>query len=180
MQHNLEQLGPTGFQDLAAALAIAEFGAQVQALGSGRDGGRDMYCNGSVIWSGSETSRAEVWDGYTVFQVKHKERIESVPQKNAEWLWGQMKHELEAWADPAKNRNPLPSYLVIVTNVPLTPVPGSGGLDSMHRSIENFIRAFDDGTRDVGDPSDRRCAGVELVEHRLTSSCPPITKPGHQ
>ena len=37
-EHNLEQLGPYGFQDLAAALAVAQSGPQVHVLRPGRDG----------------------------------------------------------------------------------------------------------------------------------------------
>ncbi|MGW5153386.1 NACHT domain-containing protein [Rhodococcus koreensis] len=166
MQHNLEQLGPGGFQDLAAALAIAEFGPQVQALGSGRDGGRDMCCDGSLTWSGTDGSHAETWDGYTVFQVKQKEQIDSVQQKNAEWLWRQVKRELETWADPEKGRNPVPDYMVIVSNVPLTPYPGAGGIDSLNRNIKNFITSFDDVTRDIGDGHDRRARKVRMSRIR--------------
>jgi hypothetical protein len=32
------QLGPYGFQDLAAAEAVAQFGPQVHVIGPGRDG----------------------------------------------------------------------------------------------------------------------------------------------
>jgi hypothetical protein len=39
LQYDLEQLGPIGFQDLAAALVVQTFGAGVQVMGSGRDGG---------------------------------------------------------------------------------------------------------------------------------------------
>jgi hypothetical protein len=43
---DLQQLGPAGFQDLAAALAMQTFGAGVRVMGSGRDGGRDLYHKG--------------------------------------------------------------------------------------------------------------------------------------
>ncbi len=122
-----------------------------------------MYCNGTLIWSGADGSPAEVWDGYTVFQVKQKEQIDSVNQKNAGWLWGQVKRELETWADPAKGRNPVPNYMVIISNVPLTPYPGSGGIDSLNQNIANFIRSFDDASRDVDDGQGRRAR-----QHRMS------------
>jgi hypothetical protein len=156
VQHNLEQLGPYGFQDLAAALAIAQFGPQVQALGPGRDGGRDMYCRSPMIWKGSEGVTGEVWDGYTVFQVKQKQRIDSEPRRNAEWLWAEIKGELESWADPSANRGTVPNYFVFVTNVALTPTPEVGGEALVNKSIEAFLHSFDDGTRDVGDDGTRR------------------------
>jgi hypothetical protein len=68
---DLEQLGPTGFQDLAASLAVASFGPAVQVMGAGRDGGRDLYHRSSLIWKPFADQPGEVWDGYTVLQVKH-------------------------------------------------------------------------------------------------------------
>jgi hypothetical protein len=44
----LERMGPTGFQDLAACLAVAHFGPGVQFMGAGRDGGRDLYYRGQL------------------------------------------------------------------------------------------------------------------------------------
>lgn len=156
VQFDLEQLGPYGFQDLAAALAVAKFGPQVQVLGPGRDGGRDMYSRSPLIWKGSDDAPGEVWDGYTVFQAKHKQRIDSVPRRNAEWLWTQVKGELEKWADPASARGAVPNYLVIITNVQLTPTPQTGGEALINKSIAAFQRSFDDDSRDVNADSARR------------------------
>lgn len=156
MQHDLERVGPQGFQDLAAALAIAEFGAHVQALGPGRDGGRDMYTNSTIIRSGSNGQPGQVWQGYTVFQVKHKARLEADQQRNAAWLWSEIRSELTRWADPQSGRNPVPNYLFFITNVPLTPTPGTGGEALINRNIENFLHSFDDDSRDVGEGARRR------------------------
>ena len=90
MKYDLQQLGPTGFQDVAAALAVATFGAGVQVMGAGRDGGRDMYYKGPLVWAKTDDQLGEVWDGYTVFQAKHKAELESRPDDNATWLWGQL------------------------------------------------------------------------------------------
>ena len=146
--YNLEQLGPTGFQDLAATLALTVFGPNVQALGVGRDGGRDMVHTGRVVWSGTDDEPGEVWDGYTVFQVKHKHALSSRPSDNAAWLREQIGKELERWADPSGDRNPMPDYMVVVSNVPLSPFPGSGGYDALRADIEQFIARFEDSSRD--------------------------------
>jgi len=69
---DLQQLGPAGFQDLAAALAVQTFGTGVQVMGSGRDGGRDLYHRARLIWKETDEQAGEVWAGYTVFQVKHQ------------------------------------------------------------------------------------------------------------
>ncbi len=148
VHYNLEQLGPTGFQDLAASLAVAVFGPNVQVLGAGRDGGRDMTHTGRTVWAADGDEAAEVWDGYTVFQVKHKRELAAAPADNAAWLRAEIGKELERWADPTSDRNPVPDYIVIVSNVPLSPYPGSGGYDALRADIEQFISRFEDSSRD--------------------------------
>ncbi len=157
MAADLEQLGSTGFQDLAGALCLATFGAGVQAMGAGRDGGRDLYHQGPLHWSGTDGQPSEVWDGYTVFQVKHKRTLDAQPVDNARWLQGQIRGELEVWADPKPKRNPVPDYLVFITNVPLTPTPGSGGHDETIAAISTYIDNLNDSSRDV-DGGEQRVA----------------------
>lgn len=106
-----------------------------------------MFCRGILVWSGADNAAGEVWDGYTVFQVKHKERLET-PQRNAAWLWSQVRRELEEWSTNT-NRGDIPNHLVIISNVPLTPTPGTGGLDIVSNNIENFIRTSDESARDI-------------------------------
>lgn len=154
VKYNLQHLGPTGFQDLAAALVVATFGAGVQVMGAGRDGGRDMYYRGQLVWAKTAEQPGEVWDGYTVFQVKQKAELASRPNDNATWLWERVRAELDEWADPKKGRDSVPDYLVIVTNVPLTPVPGTGGHDELNRSIEAYIANLADDSRDIGDAAE--------------------------
>lgn len=156
MVYDLEQLGSTGFQDLAAALLLHTFGSGVQVMGSGRDGGRDLYHKGQLIWQMSENHVGEVWEGYTVFQVKQKESLAQRPADNAAWLWSQVRGELDAWADPSSGRDPVPDHLVIITNVPLTPVPESGGHDFLNSSIRRYVAALEDDSRDIGTGAERR------------------------
>lgn len=159
MSYNLEQLGPTGFQDLAASLALAVFGPNVQAMGAGRDGGRDMVHHGQISWSGSEEEQANVWDGYTVFQVKHKRELSSRAADDAAWLRSEIAEELELWADPDGDRNPMPDYMVIVSNVSLSPYPEQGGYDRLRADIERFIARYEDSSRDANASArDRRLA----------------------
>lgn len=152
MEHPLQQLGPTGFQDLAAALAGSEFGPEVQVMGRGRDGGRDMYHQGELRW-GTGEAPLESWDGYTVFQVKYKEQPASRPSDNASWLWGEVRKELNAWANPGSGRRPIPDSLVFITNISLSAVQDVGGHDRVRNNIENFIDGFRDDSRDVNDAS---------------------------
>lgn len=156
LKYDLERLGPHGFQDVAAAIAINRFGPQVHRLGAGRDGGRDMECKGVIVWAATDDQPGEMWDGHTVFQVKHRSRLEN-PPKDLAWLWKQVKKELDLWADPDSGRASVPNYLVFVTNVPLTPVPESGGLATLYRNIEDYLAGVDDDTYDDGsNPSTTR------------------------
>jgi len=151
LSDNLEQLGPTGFQDLAASLAVASFGPGVQVMGAGRDGGRDLYHRGSLIWKPIEDQPGEVWDGYTVLQVKHMAAPSSNHQENLAWLWSQVREELNAWADPEGDRNPIPDYLIIITNVKLTPFPVVGGHDVLDANIASYLERLNDDKRDTGE-----------------------------
>ncbi len=155
MAYDLHALGPTGFQDLGAALCVRCFGAGVQVMGSGRDGGRDMYYRGSLIWTKSEDQPAEAWDGYTVFQVKHKATLGRADEDVA-WLWAQFKAELDRWTDPRSDRREVPDHLLLVTNVALTPFPGSGGHDRLIAAFDKYVSHLTDGSRDIDGGEERR------------------------
>lgn len=135
---DLSQFDPHGFQDLAAALAIAEYGATVRSMGSGTDGGRDLIHEGTLDVRTGGVGDAANAPGFTVFQVKHKERPGS-HQSNASWLWDEIRKELTAWAGSAK-RETTPDHLIFVTNIALTPAPDAGGFDEVRRSIASYIR----------------------------------------
>lgn len=142
---DLEQLGSTEFQDLAATLAVAAFGTGLTVMGRGRDGGRDFYYKGPLQWGA-----AEQWAGYTVFQVKQKERLSADPADDTAWMWDEVRKELNAWCKADKNpRKPLPDQLVFVTNVPLTPYPTSGGHDKIRSKISAYVDGLRDSSRDI-------------------------------
>ena len=142
--YDLQRLGSTGFQEVVSALAIKALGAHVRPMGSGKDGGRDMLVNGVIVWSADgDHTDSETWDGTTIFQVKHKQGLES-PQKNAVWFWERIKAELDAWSDPASERGAVPDYLVFATNVLLTPVSGRGGFDRINSKIQGYIDDLSD------------------------------------
>lgn len=149
MAHELQMLSPAGFQSLAAGLAIAEFGAGVQAMGPGPDGGRDLYFEGPLNWRPADRSSSEDWDGYTVFQVKHKEELSDRGTVNATWLWGEVRNELDKWADPGGKRTRMPDQLVFITNVPMTPVSETGGHDAVRKNIRGYRDKLDDNSRDT-------------------------------
>jgi hypothetical protein len=100
-----------GFQDLAAALAVADFGPGVQVMGAGRDGGRDLYHRGPLIWRPDEDQPGEVWGVH-----RPAGEAQGLPsrdhQENVAWLWGQVRAELDAWAGPEGDRSPVPDSWV--------------------------------------------------------------------
>jgi hypothetical protein len=132
----LESLGPTAFQEVAEALLIQACGIQVTPMGVGRDGGRDAKTNDSVRLTDDENVLE--LNGFTVFQVKHHAVLGS-PSEDAAWLWGEIRKELKLWTTSAE-RVTMPNTLVFITNVALTPFPGSGGRDM----IEGRIKAYRD------------------------------------
>ncbi|HJR88661.1 MAG TPA: hypothetical protein VJ782_00710 [Aeromicrobium sp.] len=153
MKHELQLLSPGAFQSMAAALAIAEFGPGVQVMGAGKDGGRDLYLEGTLKFGSADHSSAEAFAGYTVFQVKHHDKISDTETTNASWLWGEVKKELDAWADWDKKdpRDPLPDQLVFITNVALTPVQNTGGHDAIRKNIKAYRDKLNDPSRDIDD-----------------------------
>lgn len=152
MNYDFERLGPGGFQDLAAALAVASFGVHMQVMGDGRDGGRDLYTRDPITWPGDEAP----WVGYTVLQVKQKAALSAKPSTDAAWLWAQVKAEIDEWVDPRSKRRELPRQLVLITNVALTPTPGSGGHDRIRKNIDDYGDELRDSSRDVNGGSERR------------------------
>jgi hypothetical protein len=166
VDYDLEHLGTSGFQDLAASLAVAVFGAAVQVMGAGRDGGRDMYLEGDHTWTDPwqavpqggddaasphpvDGSAPQTWTEYTVFQAKQKAVLAARPQDNAAWLWSEVREELELWVKPAAGRSRTPRQLVFVTNVALTPTPEVGGHDTLRRKIREYEAALSDPSRDI-------------------------------
>ncbi|PZS33132.1 MAG: hypothetical protein DLM61_05705, partial [Pseudonocardiales bacterium] len=78
-----------------------------------------------------------------------------------------IRDELNTWADRVKKRDPLPDQLVFVTNVPLTPVPGSGGHDRIRQSIDNYVATLRDDSRDTDDGTQRKAklARITAIKH---------------
>ncbi len=138
-KYDLERLGPLGFQDLCAALALRAFGASVRPMGPGRDGGRDMLTTDPVRWS-DET----IWSGTTVFQVKH--RAGAPGRSDPATFARQIVTELEAWASLDSDRGVVPHQLVFLSNVYLSAVPGGGGYDAVVRKVDDWLAKLGDSS----------------------------------
>lgn len=139
MKYDLERLGPFGFQDLCAALALRVFGATVRPMGRGKDGGRDMLTTDPVRWS-----EDTVWSGTTVFQVKHRSPLRGTADVTT--LARSILAELDVWASPDSDRGPVPEQLVFVSNVFLSAVPGSGGFAAVTKKVEDWRAALRDAS----------------------------------
>lgn len=134
-------------------------------MGAGKDGGRDLYFDGTLKFGSADHSSAEAFAGYTVFQVKHHDKISDLETTNASWLWGgEVKKELDAWAEWDKKdpRDPLPDQLVFITNVALTPVQNTGGHDAIRKNIKVYRDKLNDPSRDT----DNQEAILDRVQRR--------------
>lgn len=127
----LESLSDRAFEQLTVALSLEVLGPGVQAFGAGPDGGREATYTGPVNWSATTDMGSGSWNGYVVIQAKQKVFSDADPMKNATWLRGQIKDELDRWEHPDSKRGRLPEYLIFVTNVRLSSVPVSGGIDKL-------------------------------------------------
>lgn len=142
--YQLERLGTREFEHVTRALAVAVLGAAVRPFGDGKDGGREATFEGATKYPEPAPPQG-CWDGYGVIQAKFRQRPADVG-RNATWLKGEIKAELDRWKDKTKARRAhgtLPEYLLITTNVFLSPVPKTGGVDL----IKNYL---DDELGDLG------------------------------
>ncbi|MFJ9899778.1 hypothetical protein ACIQPR_41235 [Streptomyces sp. NPDC091280] len=131
MDHNLNGLSTREFEHVSQALVQEILGPGVSAFGDGRDGGREATFQGRVPYP----SGLEAWDGYGVVQAKFRQRTDQQHPHAVSWLKGQIKDEVEAWLSPASTRERLPEYLIFTTNVVLTPVLRSGGIDQSNQFV---------------------------------------------
>ncbi|MFF1633460.1 NACHT domain-containing protein [Leifsonia sp. NPDC058248] len=158
----LEELSPHAFEQLTVALASEVMGAGVEAFGAGPDGGREATYDGPVEWSATTSFGKDSWNGYVVIQAKQREHL-GEPSTNARWLRKRIDEELDAWVSSSSKRGRLPDYIVFVTNVRLSSVPGSG-IDLINNHIRTRLGAPIDS--DARDTLSRRGVRAAKVWHR--------------
>lgn len=137
MAYDLTRIGDKEFEALCRALAVRVLGAGVQAFGDGPDGGRELMWDGAIAYPGSDRTRH--WSGYGVLQAKY--RRHNVGVKDLDWLRGQLRHEFAAWLNPASarmRRGRVPQHLIVTTNVRLSSVAGTGGIDEARSLLAEF------------------------------------------
>ena len=141
----LEELGPRAFEQLAVALSLKVLGPGLEAFGSGPDGGREATYNGPVNWSATSVFGSGSWDGYVVIQAKQREHPAD-PQNNAAWLRRQIDAEFDMWMSDTSKRGRFPQYIIFVTNVRLSSVAGTGGIDSLNEAIRKRVHSWGTGS----------------------------------
>lgn len=130
--YDLTGLSTRSFEQLVQRLALKAIGPGVSIFGDGRDGGREATFEGKVNYP----SLTDPWDGYGVIQAKFKQRTGNADE-DKKWALEQLANELNAYVDPESKRRK-PQYYIFATNVVLSPVQESGGIDK----AEEAIRAF--------------------------------------
>ncbi|MFI9320445.1 NACHT domain-containing protein [Kitasatospora aureofaciens] len=131
MKFDLSKLGPREFENLSQALAVAEFGSALTIFGPGPDGGREATFKGDLTIG----ENGPAWSGYTVLQAKYCETL-TTPQKDATWLINQIRDEMKSWRT-SDQRTSKPDYILFITNVSLSGVPRSGGIDRVAKELES-------------------------------------------
>ncbi|WP_137772044.1 MULTISPECIES: hypothetical protein [unclassified Microbacterium] len=146
MDYDLARLGPTEFEHMVQALAIAELGIKVSTFGAGRDGGREATFSGPVRYPG--IGGDEQWNGYGIVQAKSL-RFDASPKASAMAISAALTSELDRFLPSngeSAERRPAPEYYIIATNARLSPVPEAGGLDL----VENALRTHRVGLQGFG------------------------------
>ncbi|WP_229075024.1 NACHT domain-containing NTPase [Actinoplanes sp. DH11] len=136
--YDLNRLGSRAFEQIIVALGRLELGPGVQVFGDGPDGGREATFDGTINWSSTSVGGDTTWIGYTIIQSKFQVKPKAQPHDNAVWLQNEISREIGHWVDAANEhtRTRAPDYLIFVTNVDLSAVAKSGGIDT----LTDFVR----------------------------------------
>jgi hypothetical protein len=155
--YDLTRLGSRAFEQLIVSLCRVELGAGMQVFGDGPDGGREATFEGTILWSSTAVGAQppdDQWSGYTVIQSKYMLKPSIKPRDNALWFQEQIRGEIAGWGEAAESgsRSRLPDYLIFVTNVDLSAVAKTGGIDTVERLV----------TKMTGPDSDAHKKGLHL------------------
>ena len=140
MDYNLTNLGSLDFENMTAALFEHFLGVQVGQFGVGPDGGREATYVGRLTALGEDPL---AWDGYVVLQSKFLARPRGT-SPDQDWLIKTVESELKLWESDTsarKKAHDVPDYLVIATNVVLSPVSG-GGIDRLEAHLKARTKAL--------------------------------------
>lgn len=126
--YHFDELGAVEFQKLCQSLVQKIIGSGAKVYGEGREGGRDASFEGKALYP----SEAEQWDGFWRFQAKfHNVQLIGTTKARSNILQD-MKTEL---GKIIENGYPCDNF-ILMTNVPLSGVPGSGTRDKIDKKIK--------------------------------------------
>ncbi|MEV6528307.1 hypothetical protein AB0M86_01735 [Streptomyces sp. NPDC051639] len=137
MRFDLYNLGPREFENLTQAITSAELGPFVTLFGPGPDGGREATFDKVSPITGASSSE---WEGIGVLQAKYKETPAS-PREEATWLISEIRKEFKQWRN-SPNRTERPDFILFATNVTLSAVPRTGGVDRVSKVIAGECRSL--------------------------------------
>lgn len=120
------------FEHLTHALAIKVVSPGVTVFGDGPDGGREATFSGSVCYPDATGP----WDGYGVIQAKFRQNPSSAAEEK-KWVLAQVRKELSAYAKKRGKRK-RPQYYILVTNLALSSVAGTGAKDKLDELFKSF------------------------------------------
>jgi len=135
VDYDLNRLGEREFEHLTQALTLQVLGPGVEVFGDGPDGGREAAFEGRVSFL--EPDPQGPWNGYGVVQAKFHYRPRDAAE-GASWLKEQLRNEFDRWLDKDSRRGRVPEYFLAVSNVVLSPYPGTGGIDSVNSMIAEY------------------------------------------
>lgn len=119
MKHELDRLGPDGFEKLIQTLMTQLFGIRVKIYGDGPDRQREAVIEDAHYMVGSDVEAL----GRTIVQAKFKSPEGSA--KDWTWLRRQLKAELDGFTKKAKSEPEfIPDTWLFFTNLILTPARG--------------------------------------------------------
>lgn len=139
--YDLYRLDDRSFEKLTVALSLAAIGPGVQAFGDGPDGGREATFTGRIRWSTLFPNDPDDWNGYCVIQAKYRVKKAVKPSTNLSWLQKEIAKELSTWKldEKKRKRKQMPKYLIFVTNVELSSVAETGGIDKIATFVDAEI-----------------------------------------
>lgn len=140
MDYDLTNLGTLDFENLTAALFERFLGVRVGQFGVGPDGGREATYRGRIAALGEDPLN---WDGYVLLQSKFLARPLGTSH-DQDWLIKTVESELKEWESQTSARrqeNDIPGYLVIASNVVLSPA-APGGIDRLEAHLTARTKAL--------------------------------------
>ncbi|HYI98646.1 MAG TPA: hypothetical protein VEX36_03050 [Thermoleophilaceae bacterium] len=164
--YNLNSLGPAEFERFAQSLIKAVIGDGTITFGAGPDGNREATFTGHAPYP----SPAERWTGGWIFQAKYHDLDLLGPDKARKRLLADLDTELDAISQtrPSECDN-----YILITNVPLTSVAGSGTHDGIRNIADSYAEIISNvhvwGYDDVCRFLDVHAAVRQAYAHFLTA-----------